>query len=199
MNQRTFKASDAHKLDDPDRLVWMPPDEVVDLLGIAPGQSIADIGAGTGFFSLPFSQVVSPTGKVWAVDLQSEMLQILQQKLERDAVVLDVKLVHGSAVSTSLKDAGCDLAFLGNVWHELDQPDEVLSEMQRILHLNGRMAILDWRVDVPFPPGPPLDHRVSADFTTATIRHRGWRDVQSCQLGRYSYLVIARPPSMDGV
>ena len=162
MNQRTFKAADAHKLDDPDRLLWLPPQEAVTLLGIARSETIADIGARTGFFALPFARAASASGKVWAVDLQPEMIEILWHNLNRDSEGLDVELVHVSAVLTHLPDACCDAAFLGNVWHELDERAEVLREMQRILRPGGRLAVLDWRTDVTFPPGPPPDHRVSA-------------------------------------
>lgn len=194
MNHKTFKASDAHKLDDPERLCWMPPDEVVGMLRIAPGMVVADIGAGTGFFALPFARAVSPTGKVWAVDLQSEMLQLIQQKLDPEPTPLGVTLILGTAKATCLPGASCDVAFLGNVWHELDHLDEVLGEVQRILRPGGRLAILDWRHDVVSPPGPPLDHRISARETEAAVANRGWYDTQSSQLGRHSYLVIAHPP-----
>jgi len=66
MNTRTFKASDAHRLDDPERLKWLPPDEAIQMLSLEPGMTVADIGAGTGYFSLPFARAIAPEGRVLA-------------------------------------------------------------------------------------------------------------------------------------
>ncbi len=191
MNQRTFEPSKAHRLDDPQRLIWMPPGEVIERLGVTPGMVVADIGAGTGFFALPFSRAVDQTGAVWAIDLQPEMLRFLEEKLKRESSSENIRLHEGDAAHTGLPDGVCDLAFLANLWHELDDRNAVLAEMRRILRPGGRIAILDWRNDVTYPPGPPLDHRVAADRAEATLSGAGWRNVSSGLLGPYSYLLIA--------
>lgn len=86
---------------------------------------------------------------------------------------------------------GFDLAFLGNLWHELDEPGTVLAEMRRILRPGGRVAILDWRTDVAYPPGPPPEHRVAVSKTEATLKTDNWRNVWFHLLGQYSYLLVA--------
>ena len=149
---RVMNIADAHKLDKPERLQWMPPNEIVALLPLAAGAVVADIGAGTGFFALPIAKAVAPAGRVFAVDMQPEMLELLRKKLSVSGTPSNVELVHGKADATTLPDDSCDLIFIANVWHELDQRDEVLAEMRRILGKNGRLAILDWRADVE----PPL-------------------------------------------
>jgi ubiquinone/menaquinone biosynthesis C-methylase UbiE len=191
MNQKTFDPSNAHRLDDPQRLIWMPPGEVIKRLGVKPGMVVADIGAGTGFFALPFSRAVDQTGAVWAIDLQPEMLHLLEQKLRPESSTENIRLLQGDAAHTGLPDGVCDLAFLANLWHELDDRNAVLAEMRRILRPGGRIAILDWRKDVTYPPGPPLDHRVAADQAEATLRAAGWPNVSSWLPGPYSYLLIA--------
>ena len=70
MHDRRFNSSLANRLDDPDRLLWLPPHEVIAALGIQPGDVVADIGAGTGYFALPLARAVGPKGKVCAVDAQ---------------------------------------------------------------------------------------------------------------------------------
>lgn len=191
MNQRTFQAGNAHRLDDPQRLVWMPPDEVTGRLDFKPGMVVADIGAGTGFFALPFARAVGPEGMVWAVDLQPAMLQILEEKLQQAGAPGNIGLREGRAADTGLPDGRCDLTFLGNIWHELDEPGAVLAEMRRILRPGGRVAILDWRTDVPYPPGPPPEHRVAPSQTQAMLRGDNWRNVSFRPLGQYSYLLVA--------
>ena len=123
----------------------MPPGVVIDRLGFKPGMVVADIGAGTGFFALPFARAVGPAGMVWAVDLQPAMLKILEEKLQQEGAPANIRPFGWRAASTGLPDATCDFAFLGNIWHELDEPGVVLAEIRRILRPGGRVAILDWR------------------------------------------------------
>ncbi len=191
MNHKTFQPSNAGRLDDPQRLVWMPPNEVIERLDLKPGMVIADIGAGTGFFALPFARAVAPAGMVWTVDLQPEMLKLLEERMQREDAPGNIALRQGRAADTGLPDGGCDVAFLGNLWHELDEPGKVLSEMRRILRPGGRIGILDWRSDVPPPPGPPSDHRVRSSETVALLNGGGWRNVSLRDLGPYSYLLVA--------
>jgi ubiquinone/menaquinone biosynthesis C-methylase UbiE len=169
----------------------MPPAVVIDSLDFRPGMVVADIGAGTGFFALPFARAVGPAGMVWAVDLQPAMLKILEEKLQQEGAPANISLRDGDAASTGLPDASCDIAFLGNLWHELDEPGTVLAEIRRVLRPGGRVAILDWRTDVPYPPGPPLEHRVATSEAEATLQGANWHNLSARLLGLYSYLLVA--------
>jgi ubiquinone/menaquinone biosynthesis C-methylase UbiE len=193
MNERTFDPSNAHRLEDPQRLLWTPPGGVIERLGLKAGMAVADIGVGTGFFVLPFSHVLGGGGVVWAVDLQPEMLRLLEEKLRREGDPENIRLLEGDAGHTGIADGACDVAFLANLWHELDDSRAVLAEMRRILRPGGRVAILDWRSDVPCPPGPPVEHRIAADGTIATLTENGWRNFKLSLLGPYSYLLTASP------
>ncbi|MGA2183381.1 MAG: class I SAM-dependent methyltransferase [Bryobacteraceae bacterium] len=191
LNQRTFRPSDAHKLDDPDRLKWLPPADVIRVLAVQPGMTVADIGAGTGYFSIPFAREAGNAGRIFAVDLQPEMLEILRRKLAAAGAPANIEVIAGSAAQTNLTDRRCDLVFLANVWHELDEHAAVLRESARILGEAGRIAILDWRADVEQPPGPPLDHRIPAENVVRTLEIAGWRVEASRLVGQYSYLILA--------
>lgn len=195
MNRRTFDPVNAHRLDDPQRLVWTPPGDLVERLGLRRGLVVADIGAGTGFFTLPFARAVEPAGIVWAVDLQPEMLHLLRQKLQSEGATRDVRPVEGDAACTHLPDAACDVAFLANLWRELDDHRAVLAEMRRILRAGGRIAILDWRPGAMQPPGPPLDRRIPLSEVGATLQHDGWSLIVSTELGPYSYFAMASRPA----
>ena len=194
MNTRTFKASDAHRLDDPERLKWLPPDEAIQTLSLEPGMTVADIGAGTGYFSLPFARAIAPDGRVLAVDLQPEMLAILRGKLQSPGTPANIQLLEGTATQTGIAARRCDLVFLANIWHELDDHAAVLCEMVRILKPGGRIAILDWRHDLASPPGPPADHRVAQHTTTSVLVQAGWHILHSGPFGQYSYLLIGAAP-----
>ena len=155
MHNRRFPSSEAYRLDLPARRIWLPPADVLVAMNVHSGQTVADVGAGTGYFSLPLADAVGLQGKVYAVDAQNEMLALLKQKLD-EAAILNVELIHAEAVSTGLPQCSCDLFFAANVWHEFDDRAAVLKEAARVLKVGGQIAILDWRTDAPPEPGPPL-------------------------------------------
>ncbi len=191
MNDRTFHPSRAQRLEDPERLSSLPPGDAILKLQLHAGQTVADIGAGTGFFAIPFAGAVSPEGRVLAVDLQPEMLALLQEKLQRPGAPANIELLEGDAARTNVPDAACDLAFLANLWHELDGHPAVLAEMARILKPGGRIAILDWRADIASPPGPPQDDRIPQSEVIAALERSGWSVLRSGPFGLRNYLVVA--------
>jgi ubiquinone/menaquinone biosynthesis C-methylase UbiE len=192
MNERTFSVNEAHRLDDPERLIFLPPKEVIASLELKYGQTVADIGAGSGYFTIGIAREVGSGGKVHAVDFQTGMLDLIGKKLLEPNAPSNVTLVHGTAEHTMVDAHTVDLAFLANIWHELDDPGKVLQETARILRPEGRIAILDWRVDMPSPPGPPRDHRKSAEDVIATLKADGLAVERSGHVGKFSYLVLAR-------
>ncbi len=190
-HERMFRHEHAHKLDDPERQRWLPVADVLERLALRPGMNVADVGAGTGYFALPIARAVMPKGHVFAIDVQPEMLARLRERVGE----LPVHTVHGTAERTTLSDAAVDLAFLANVWHEIDDTPAALGEAHRILRPGGRLAIVDWRTDVEQPPGPPLEHRVPGADVAAQLRASRWTAAEPKPVGTYSYLVLASRPT----
>ena len=190
---RVFDVAQAHRLDSPERLLWLPPAEVLRLLLLRRGMTVADVGAGTGFFALPLARAVGE-GKVFAVDLQPGMLELLRAKLADPGAPANIVILQGRADATSLPAQSCDLGFLANLWHELPDHAAVLAEMRRILKPDGALAILDWRPDVDRPPGPPLEHRIPADEVRRALEGQGWTCRAPLLVARYSYLVLGQNP-----
>jgi ubiquinone/menaquinone biosynthesis C-methylase UbiE len=188
MNEKQFDVANASRLDNPERLLWLPPAEVIAALSVQPGDSIADVGAGTGYFSFPLAEAVGVQGKIFAIDAKTEMLQRLQKKLD-EKPASNIALVHASAEATSLPDACCTLVFLANVWHEFDDRTAVLREARRILKPGGRIAILDWRPDVERIAGPPLEHRLSATDAESALQTEKFAAIAHTNIGRFSWLV----------
>ena len=191
-NERTFHPRESHKLDDPDRMRWLPPAEVIKGLRLEPGCVVADIGAGTGYFTMPIARAVAP-GHVHAVDLQEAMLERIETRLQQEPAA-NVSVQQGQASATGLAERTCDRVLLANIWHELDDRDETLEEARRLLRPQGLLGIVDWRHDAVRPPGPPLEHRVAMEELQRTLRERGWTIHEAASLGSYSYFVLASPP-----
>ena len=100
MNDRVFSHIQAAKLDDPARLKWLPPSDVIAALDIHSGMVVVDVGAGTGYLSIPIADWLGAPGIVYAVDLQLEMLEILKKKLHRGKKNLcKIELLQGKADS----------------------------------------------------------------------------------------------------
>lgn len=199
MHDRRFNPAQVHKLENPDRLTFMPPEEVVAALKLRVGSMIADIGAGTGYFAIPVAKAIGPRGLVYAVDVEPSMLRMLDEKLGAPDAPDNIRLVQGDAANTTLPDGKCDLALIANVWHEVEDHVPVLREMSRILKPGGCLAILDWRTDVPArsctasseddQPGPPREYRIPEAQVSDTLRAQNWAGVDAVHIGLYSYLV----------
>jgi ubiquinone/menaquinone biosynthesis C-methylase UbiE len=189
MNARRFNAAHAHRLDDPARRAWLPPAEVLEAMALHSGETIADVGAGTGYFSLPLAQAVGPQGKVYAVDAQEEMLSLLRQKLDEFTLPI-IELIHAEADNTGLPAFSCDHVFAANVWHEFNDHAAVLREFVRVLKADGQIAILDWRTDVLPDHGPPLEHRLDWFYAVDALRSSGFQKVTTSNIGLYSWLVL---------
>ena len=192
-HERRFNAAMASKLENPERLQWLPPAEVVAALHVQPGERIVDIGAGVGYFALPLAAAIGPGGKVYAVDAQAEMLSLLAGKL-RNAAPANIELIRAEADATGLPDGGCDVVFMANVWHEFDDRSAVVREAARVIRPGGRIGILDWRPDAEPENGPPFEHRLAPDDAMKALRAAGAEQISSRNIGRYSWLVTGAIP-----
>jgi len=192
-HHRRFDPAHAHKLEDPDRLKWMPPEDILEALGLSSGQRIADIGAGLGYYAIPVARQVGAAGVVVAVDVSSEMLGLLRAKLQEAPMPQNITLVEGSAEATTLGEDEFDRVLVANVWHEVDDEGRALAEWRRILKPDGLLVLQDWRTDIHPEPGPPMNHRVPMARTVQSMMEGGWTVTANRAVGRYSYLVTAVP------
>jgi ubiquinone/menaquinone biosynthesis C-methylase UbiE len=185
---RRFDPGSAPKLDDPERQIALPVARILELVGIRSGMNVADIGAGSGYFSVPIAHAVHP-GTVFAVDMSKEMLGKLKDRIP--VQLGNITPVEASAVATTLDESSCDLVFVASVWHELDEPGAALAEFSRILRPGGLLAIIDWSPDTIPPPGPPSAHRISLTNVEETLRRHGWHIASSEACSPNAYAVIA--------
>ena len=120
-------------------------------LGLKPGMVVADVGAGSGVLSLMMAHEVGDTGKVLAIDIQQEMLDLLGDKIMNNKIK-NVELVLGTEKSPKLKEASIDLALMVDVYHEFEYPYEMTLELAKALKPGGRIAFVEYRREDPQVP-----------------------------------------------
>ncbi|MDR3752847.1 MAG: methyltransferase domain-containing protein [Terracidiphilus sp.] len=190
MSEKRFDATLAYRLDLPERITWLPPQEVIRALALEAGATVVDLGAGTGYFALPFALAVGAAGRVIAIDAQDEMLELLRRKIAPSAAS-NIELICAEADRIALPGSACDLFFLANVWHEIPDRAAALAEAKRVLKAQGRIAILDWRPDVEPEHGPPIEHRLTPASAVAELGAAGFQSGSQRNIGKYSWLVQA--------
>lgn len=124
---------------------------LIESLKLQPGMAVADIGAGSGVITVMMAREVGAEGKVFAVDIQQEMLDLLSDKLNH-LDVENVKLVLGTARSPKLEPASLDLAIMVDVYHEFDFPWEMMRELSAAMKPGGRIAFVEYRREDPQVP-----------------------------------------------
>jgi ubiquinone/menaquinone biosynthesis C-methylase UbiE len=128
---------------DPGRDVWQQPDAVIRSLNLAPGARVADLGAGGGYVTFRLAQAVGPTGRVYAVDIDRDALDAINQHARKISVA-NVETVQASENDARLPNAGVDLIFTCNTVHHLQNRSDYFRSLARYLRPNGHVAIIDF-------------------------------------------------------
>jgi ubiquinone/menaquinone biosynthesis C-methylase UbiE len=142
-------------------------------LDIEPGQTVADLGCGNGFYTLKLARMVGPEGKVYAVDIQPQMLILLMRRAEK-AGLENIVPVLGSVVDPGLPEEQIDLILLVDAYHEFSHPEEMLARMRASLKPAGRVALAEFRAEDPKVPIKPL-HKMSKRQILKEWRAGGFR------------------------
>jgi len=148
-------------LERPERTAEEAPQLLLKSLKLKPGMVIADVGAGSGYLSFPMAKMVAPGGKVYAEDIQPEMLDLIRQKADKFPN-LKVVPVLGTTTDPKLPAASVDLMILVDVYHEFDQPYEMMTNMVRAIRKGGRLVLVEYRGEDPLVPIKPLHKMTEA-------------------------------------
>jgi len=148
------------------------PDAAIDVLNIARGAAVADIGAGSGYMTVRLARRVGPGGRVYANDLQPQMLELLQRRLVRDNIT-NVTTVQGTVDDPKLPAESVDLELMVDVYHELSQPQAMLRHLREALKPGGRLVLLEYRKEDPSIPIRP-EHKMTVAEAKMEVEAEGF-------------------------
>lgn len=174
--------------DDPSRDAWQKPAEVVEALGLRPSDVVADVGAGTGYFSLRLARAV-PKGRVFAVDLEPAMVRHVEHRA-REAGLGNVRGVVAAADSPKLPEK-VDLVLVVDTYHHIADRLAYFDVLREQLRPGGRVAIIDFTLDSPH--GPPREHRLSGEQVKAEMVAAGYPTVAEPLRLPHQYLLVFSP------
>lgn len=149
------------------------PDAALDAIGIPRGATVADVGAGVGYFTWRLAERVGPSGRVYANDIQSVMLDKLRTNMEARHLT-NVQTVLGAEDDPKLAAGAMDLVLLVDVYHEFSQPQKMLQKIRQALKSDGRLVLLEYRKEDPSIPIRP-EHKMSVEEVRAEVQPEGFR------------------------
>jgi SAM-dependent methyltransferase len=186
----------ARWLERPDREREELPERVVAAMDLAPDAEVADIGAGTGYFSFRIARKV-PDGRVYAVDIQPEMLDIMRARIEARGID-NVRLVQGTEDDPRLPPAGIDAVLLVDAYHEFAYPREMMEAIIRALRPGGRVFLVEYRGEDPSIPIKPL-HKMTEAQARREMAAVGLAHVQTRGfLPSQHFMVFEKPAAAPG-
>jgi SAM-dependent methyltransferase len=179
--------------DDPERDSWQLPEQVIEFLGVASGDVVADLGAGTGYFTVRLARAVGDTGRVLAVDIEPSLIDHIRERAEA-AKLPQVVTILAEPDDPKLPAAEVDLVLVVDTWHHINDRIDYLGHLSQSLAPGGRVAIVDFR-EGELPVGPPPGHKLSRDAVHGELTEAGWiLDSESEDLP-YQYVLVFRPPA----
>src|SRR5919198_4451861 len=184
---RLFRPEDLGELEPPDREEWQQPIRIMDALGIGDGSVVADLGAGSGWFTIRLASRVGPNGTVYAEDIQRPMIQAINVRVES----LGIKNVHtvlGTPSDPHLPQP-VDAVLIVDAYHEMEQPVPLLRNVARSLKPAGRIGIVNFTKEGG-GPGPAMEERVDPEQVINDAQTAGLRLRSRETFLKYQYMLV---------
>ena len=168
------------------------PGKALDALGDLTKATVADVGAGSGYFTVRLAARVGPTGHVYANDLQPEMLKMLGMRLARERIT-NVTLLQGTVADPKLPPLSLDLVLMVDVYHEFSQPQSMLRAIRVALKPTGRLVLLEYRKEDPRVP-IRFEHKMTVEEAKVELEAEGFRLSRvDDRLPRQHILIFSKP------
>jgi len=162
-------------------------EKVISQLGVKSNMTIADFGAGHGFFSTAFAKKVGPSGQVFAIDVLPQALEAVRSQAKLDGL-FNIKIVRGDLEKpngSTLEDASCDLVFIANILFEAQDKPGLIKEAGRVLKKDGKLAVIEWKPYIAL--GPQKERRLSEEELKQLIASNGFGGPKSIEVGSHHY------------
>jgi len=173
--------------DDPARDAWQKPAELVAALALAAGATVADVGAGTGYFSRHLSEAAGPDGAVLAADTEPALVGHLRRRAEQERLA-NVVPILASPDNPRLPAGACDVVLIVNTWHHIDDRVAYAHRLAAALKPTGRVVIVDFHKR-ELPVGPPLDHKLAREQVIDEMTQSGYRLTDEPDVLPYQYVL----------
>lgn len=190
---RLFPPEALGQLEGPDRDAWQRPEQIMDALSISEASVVADLGAGGGWFTVRLARRVGPNGRVYAEDIQPEMIQSIVRRVEREGLH-NVITRLGTPTDPKLDPRSLDAVLIVDAYHEVEQPVALLRNLAAALKPAGLVGIVDFKKDGG-GPGPAMDERVDPEQVIANARAAGLELRKRETFLRYQFLLTFGLPS----
>ena len=184
---RLFPPEELGALEGPDRDAWQEPERIMDSLGITNGTTVADVGAGGGWFTIKLANRVGPKGLVYAEDIQREMIESINRRVNRTNLS-NVKTIIGTSNNPKIPTP-VDAVLMVDVYGEVEDPVTLLRNVIPQLKKGGRIGIIEHRLNGG-GPGPPLQDRIPPEIIIRAAEAVGLELVTHDDSFRYQYLLI---------
>ena len=175
--------------DDPERMKWQNPGDILMSIGLKPGMIFVDVGCGDGFFALPAARIVGPQGNVIAADIDAGAVARLKEAVQREEL-RNLSASVKPAEELIACDHCADIVFFGIDLHDFSDPEQVIANAGKMLKAGGLLIDLDWKNE-PMKHGPPQWKRFSPEKARGMIVSGGFRIRSITDAGQYHYLIIA--------
>lgn len=174
-----------------ERYELLRPDQLLRELGLAPGDTLADIGCGPGFFTIPAAEIVGKEGRVYAADIQGEMLAALRSRVQEHELT-NVRMVKTSETEIPLQEGCANLALVAFTLHEVEHRARFLHRVRRLLKPEGHVVVIEWeKRDETM--GPPAASRLAPEDALKDAEAAGLRLAERRDLNEHHYLLILVP------
>ena len=189
-HQHDFSGAEhwARVFDDPARDRWQKPHEVILALNLAPDATIADIGAGTGYFAARLALMV-PKGRIYAADLEADMVKYLGERARREGL-RNLQPVQASPASAELPEK-VDRVLIVDTYHHIEDRIAYFARLRDSIKPGGQVAIIDFTLDSPV--GPPKNTRIPAEQVGAEMKRAGYAQITQHGFLPYQYFLVFMP------
>ena len=178
-------------LEDPKRDAYQKPHEVMMALNLKPGEVIADIGAGSGYFTFRLSHSVGANGKVYAVDVSPNMILHINRRI-RDLKATNVVTMLADPDDPLLAEQSINRFFMCDVWHHVENPSKYLATMKKMLKPGGEIVMIDFHKK-ELPVGPPPQMKIAREDLIKQMESNGFRLAKEHTFLPYQYFLVFAP------